>query len=155
MLFPSQNPSGQMPRVVITGAGVVTGLGLDWKSNAEGFRTVRTVFRPVTLFDVSRQRAKQAAEVELPAALPPTRLSQREASRLDRAAKLLLLAADQAWWQSGWEPSENLPVVLGTTSGGMSMGEAYYRQAIQQPTWQRRQPTRVIEYQAQRQGLDL
>ncbi len=144
-----------MPRVVITGAGVVTGLGLDWKSNAEGFRTGRTAFRPVTLFDVSKQRAKQAAEVDLPADLPPTRLSQRESLRLDRAARLLLLAAHRAWEQSGWEPSENLPVVLGTTSGGMRMGEAYYRQAIQQPTRQRGQATRVIEYQAQRQGLQL
>ena len=144
-----------MPRVVITGAGVVTGLGLDWKGNAEGFRTGRTAFRPVTLFDVSKQRAKQAAEVDLPADLPPTRLSQRESLRLDRAARLLLLAAHRAWEQSGWEPSENLPVVLGTTSGGMRMGEAYYRQAIQQPTRQRGQATRVIEYQAQRQGLQL
>src|SRR6266498_1748045 len=102
MLFPSQSPTGEMPRVVITGAGVVTGLGLDWKSNAEGFRTGRTAFRPVTLFDVSHQRVKMAAEVELPAELPPTRLSTREATRLDRAAKLLLLAAHQAWRQAGW-----------------------------------------------------
>jgi len=155
VLFVSQSPTQASTRVVITGAGIVTALGLDWESNAEGFRTGRTAFRPVTLFDVSRQRVKLAAEVDLPAELPPTRLSQRESSRLDRAAKLLLLAAHQAWRQSGWSASENLPVVLGTTSGGMSMGQAYYRQATQEPGRHRQQATRVIEYQAQRQALNL
>lgn len=155
MLFPIQRASIAAPRVVITGAGIVTALGLDWKSNAAGFRSGRTAFRPVTLFDVSRQRVRTAAEVDLPASIPPTRLSARETARLDRASKLLLLAAHEAWTQSGWEASENLPLVLGTTSGGMSAGEAYYRQAMQTPERHRRQATRVVEYQAQRQGLNL
>jgi 3-oxoacyl-[acyl-carrier-protein] synthase II len=140
---------------VITGAGIVTALGLDWKSNAEGFRFGRTAFRPVTLFDVSRQRVKTAAEVALPDRLPTMRLSERGSLRLDRASKLLLLAAHEAWTQSGWEASENLPLVLGTTSGGMSAGEAYYRQATQMAEKRSRQATRVVEYQAQRQGLNL
>ena len=100
---------------MITGAGIVTALGLDWKGNAEGFRSGRTAFRPVTLFDVSRQRVKTAAEVDLPDTFPSTGLSQRETARLDRASTLLLLAAHEAWIQSGWEPSANLPGVLGTT----------------------------------------
>jgi 3-oxoacyl-[acyl-carrier-protein] synthase II len=133
----------------------VTALGLDWESNAKGFRLGRTAFCPVTLFDVSRQRVKTAAEVALPAEMPATNLSPRAATRLDRASRLLLLAARQAWQQSGWEPSERLPMVLGTTSGGMSMGEAYYRQATQSPGRHRRQASRVVEYQAQRQGLNL
>lgn len=140
---------------MITGAGIVTALGLDWKSNAEGFRSGRTAFRPVTLFDVSKQRVKTAAEADLPASLPTTRLSVRETARLDRASRLLLLAAHEAWTQSGLEASENLPLVLGTTSGGMGAGEAYYRQATQTPEQHRRQATRVVEYQAQRQGLNL
>ena len=155
MLFPIQRAGFAAPRVVITGAGIVTALGLDWKSNAEGFRCGRTAFRPVTLFDVSRQRVKTAAEVDLPASLPPTRLSGRQTARLDRASKLLLLAAREAWTQSGWDASESLPFVLGTTSGGMSAGEDYYRQATQTPERHRRQATRVVEYQAQRQGLNL
>ncbi len=78
MLFPTTSPPRTPSRVVITGAGIVTALGLGWKSNAEGFRTGRTAFRPVSLFDVSRQRAKNAAEVDLPAALPPTSLNARQ-----------------------------------------------------------------------------
>lgn len=111
--------------------------------------------RPVTLFDVSRQRVKTAAQVDLPESLPATHLSPREVRRMDRAAKLLVLAAREAWKQSGWEASENLPLVLGTTSGGMSLGEAYYRQAIGTPGKDAGQMRRVQNYQAQRQALDV
>src|SRR5204863_7757802 len=51
--------------------------------------------------------------------------------------------------------AENLPLVLGTTGGGMTLGEAYLRQTIASPRSDRRQPTRVVHYNAQRQGLDL
>ncbi len=155
MLFPPSLPRPAPPRIVITGAGIVTALGLDWRSNAAGFRSGRTAFRPVTLFDVSRQRVKTAAEVDLPAGLPRTRLSARETLRLDRAAKLLLLAAHQAWQQAGWDASENLPVVLGTTSGGMGAGEAYYQQATREPQRHRHQAVRVMQYQPHHQALNL
>jgi 3-oxoacyl-[acyl-carrier-protein] synthase II len=138
--------------VVVTGAGIVTALGLGWKPNAEGFRTGRTAFRPVSLFDVSRQRAKTAAEIDLPEVLPSTHLNAKQTARLDRAASLLLLATCEAWEQSGWKPTENLPLVLGTTAGGMSLGEAYFRQAVQTPRSHRCQSTRAIYYQPQVQA---
>ena len=152
MLFPTPSSPSPPPRVVITGAGIVTGLGLGWKPNADGFRAGRTAFRPVTLFDVSRQRVKVAAEADLPKTLPPTRLSARQAGRLDRASTMLLFASLEAWQQAGWEPSDDLPLVLGTTSGGMSLGEDYFRQAVQTPHRHRQQPTRALHYQAQTQG---
>src|ERR1700690_3370871 len=151
MLFPLPS-SATSPRVVITGAGVVTALGIGWKPNAGGFRAGRRAFRPVTLFDVSRQRAKIAAEGDLPATRPPTGLNDRQIARLDRAGMMLLLAANEAWRQAGWESAENLPLVLGTTAGGMTLGEAYFRQALQTPLRQRRQPTRAVYYQAQVQA---
>src|SRR5262249_3555121 len=46
-------------------------------------------------------------------------------------------------------------IVLGTTSGGMRLGEDYYRQAIQTPFRQRRQASRVLHYQAQQQALNV
>jgi 3-oxoacyl-[acyl-carrier-protein] synthase II len=138
--------------VVITGAGIVTALGPGWKPNAEGFRAGRSAFRTVSLFDVSRQRVKTAAEVDLPDALPSTGLSRRQMGRLDRAGKMLLLAANEAWRQAGWTPAGNLPLVLGTTAGGMSLGEDYFRQAVQSPGRHRRQPTRATHYQPQVQA---
>jgi len=155
VLFPTSHQTDSPARVVITGAGIITALGQGWKANAEGFRAGRTAIRPVTLFDVSRQRVKVAAELDLPASLPSTFLQPRDLRRMDRAAKMLLLAAYEAWGQSGWSPSEDLPVVLGTTSGGMTLGQDYYRQAIQPRHSHRRQPTRVLHYQPQRQALDL
>ena len=152
MLFPAPQQPSVPPRVVITGAGIVTALGLGWKPNTDGFRAGRTAFRPVTLFDVSRQRVKVAAEVDLPGTLPPSRLSARQAGRLDRATTMLLFASLEAWQQAGWEPSDHLPLVLGTTSGGMSLGEDYFRQAVQSPLRHRRQPTRALHYQSQTQG---
>jgi 3-oxoacyl-[acyl-carrier-protein] synthase II len=155
VLFPSSQHTGPPPRVVITSAGIVTGLGVGWTPNVFGFREGRTAFRPVTLFDASRQRVKTASEVDLPSALPAMKLSARQVSRLDRAARMLLLAAHEAWTRAGWEPSGDLPLVLGTTSAGMSLGQDFYRQAIGKPTSHRKQPSRIIHYQAQRQALDL
>src|ERR1017187_986740 len=96
MLFPTTSSPRMPVRVVVTGAGIVTGLGIGWKPNAEGFRAGKTAFRPVSQFDVSRQRVKTAAEVDLPTALPPTRLGARSIARLDRAGAMLVLAALEA-----------------------------------------------------------
>ena len=155
MRFPLVPPPATPARVVVTGAGIVTALGLDWKANAAGFRVGTAAFRPVQHFDVSRQRVKTAAEVDLPEALPATRLSPREAKRLDHAGRMLLWAAQQAWQQCRWEEDQNIPLVLGTTSGGMSMGEAYYRQIVEQPKRRREQPSRVLQYQAQFQAAQV
>jgi 3-oxoacyl-[acyl-carrier-protein] synthase II len=157
VLFPPPKISGSAKtnRVVITGAGIVTALGVGWKINSEGFRSGRTAFRPVTLFDVSRQRSKIAAEADLPEELPATKLSPNSLRRLNRASKMLLLAANEAWAQAGWQPQENLPIVLGSTSGEMICGENYLQQTLKSPPARKRQPTRVVHYQVQQQGLDL
>jgi len=156
MLFPLTQSSAALPRVVLTGAGIITALGHGWKPNAAGFRAGRRAFRPVSLFDVSRQRVKTAAEVDLPDLFPSTRLNRRELGRLDRAAKMLVLAAQEAWSQAGWEATETIsgsvPLVLGTTAGGMLLGEAYYRQAVRQPLRRGGQATRAIYYQPQVQA---
>jgi len=142
-------------RVVVTGAGIVTALGTGWRINAEGFRSGRSAIRPTTLFDVSRQRSKIAAEIDLPQDLPPNRLSRATLRRLNRASRLLLLSAHEAWTQSGWTSNGNLPVVLGTTSGEMSLGQDYLRQALQAPRNFKRQASRVTHYLVQQQGINL
>jgi 3-oxoacyl-[acyl-carrier-protein] synthase II len=154
MLFPL--PKTPRPRrIVVTGAGVITAFGAGWKINAEGFRSGRTAFRPVTLFDVTRQRCKIAAEIDLPGDLPPNRLSRGDLRRLQRASRLLLLAGAEAWDQAGWTPDGRLPLVLGTTSGEMCLGQEYLLQALQTPLCFKRQTERVTHYLVQQQGINL
>ncbi len=142
-------------RVVVTGVGMVTALGAGAEVNAMGFKEGQTSFTPVTFFDVSRQRVKTAAQAEIPLKSPSARLSSKQWRRMDRASRLLFMAAEEAWAQSGWNGGARLPIVLGTTSGGMNFGEAFYRQAIASPEKSFGQATRVVQYQAQRQVLDV
>jgi len=142
-------------RVVITGAGIITALGKGWAVNEAGFRQGRPAFRPVTLFDASRQRAKTAAEVDLPQQNPPPRIPLHEWRRWDRANHLLYHAAQEAWQQAGWESHSPITTVLGTTSAGMARGEEYFRHATTQPHQFRGQPGRGLHYQAQRQALNV
>jgi 3-oxoacyl-[acyl-carrier-protein] synthase II len=157
LLFPGpkNSPAASPARVVVTGAGIVTALGAGWKTNAEGFRAGRAAVRSVTLFDVTRQRSKVAAEIDLTHELPSCRLSGGDRRRLNRASRLLLLAGLEAWLQSGWTPRDGLPVVLGTTSGEMSLGQQYLRQALGAPRCFKRQPSRVAHYLVQQQGVTL
>jgi 3-oxoacyl-[acyl-carrier-protein] synthase II len=74
---------------------------------------------------------------------------------MGRAAKMLLHAAHEACTQANWQRAGGeIPIVLGTTSAGMTLGEDYYRQAVA-GTDRDRQAARVVHYQAQRQALDL
>jgi 3-oxoacyl-[acyl-carrier-protein] synthase II len=137
--------------------GIVSPFGTGVPVNAEGFRVGRPTFRPVTLFDVSRQRVRVAAEVDLPATLPSTRLGRADERRMERSARMLLLAAHEAWGQSRWAEhgGKGIPLVLGTTSGGMTHGEDYFRAAHRSPPARHQQVTRMVHYQPQRQALDV
>ena len=71
---------------------------------------------------------------------------------------MLLLAGYEAWDQAGWgddERAQEPPLVIGTSAGGMSLGEAYYRQAHADPGHRHGQATRVALYQPQNQVLNL
>jgi len=154
VLFPAHQKALSQ-RVVITGAGVITAFGQGWAVNSAGFRQGRVAIGPVTCFNVERQRVKVAAEVHLPPDLPETGLRKSEERRMERAARMLLAAANEAWRQADWNEAEPTPIVLGTTSAGMSLGEDFYRHAVGSPDSPRGQLPRLAYYQAQRQGLDL
>lgn len=143
--------------MVITGVGIITPMGLGWKANAAGFRAGSCAMKPVSLFDVSNQKAKVAGEIRLPDNLPATRLNPRQIKRIDRAGAMLFNATGEALEKSGWELNkikEPLPVCLGTSAGSMQLGEDYYRAAVEGKS-RRGQAERVNAYQTQRQALNL
>jgi 3-oxoacyl-[acyl-carrier-protein] synthase II len=127
-------------RVVVTAAGLVTSHGIGWRANADSVRSGRRALRPVTVFDTSGQRVGIGGQAGLPPALPPSGLSPRQITRLDRATRMLVLAGLECLHHSRWPaPLLQEPVALsfGTSAAAMSLGETYYREKIASPGRQR------------------
>jgi 3-oxoacyl-[acyl-carrier-protein] synthase II len=139
-------------RVVVTGAGIVSPMGMDFAENATGFRAGRAAFSPVTLFDVSRQRVGSAGQVNLPGRLDG--LPRKTASRIDRGTRLAWLAAREALADAGLGGGR-MPMIVGTSAAAMPIGEDYYRAAHVMETRRRSQLQRVETYQVQRQMSDM
>ncbi len=139
-------------RLLITGAGIVSPLGLGWQSNQASFAADRTAFSPVTLFDVSERIAKTAGFTELPEERLYRTLSTRQESRVDRGSKMLLLALREALQQAKLTDLKGVDaMVIGTSAGAMSLGERYCRRVRESSKRQAGQLTLVENYQSQRQ----
>lgn len=133
--------------MVITGAGILTSMGVGRGANAEGFRAGRTAFREVDLFDVSRQRVASAGQAEVPTRAEITGMAARDWQRMDRGTQMATLAAREALDEAGL--SGAMPLVVGTSAGAMPIGEDYYRRALAGE--RRGQLGRIENYQPQRQ----
>src|SRR5687768_11625622 len=93
-----------MHRVVVTGIGLISPLGLTLAESWEGLTKGRTGIGPITLFDTTGFDVNIAAEVKNfdPAAL----LGHRAARRMDRFEQLGNVAAREALQHSGLEITE-------------------------------------------------
>ena len=110
-------------RVVVTGMGMVTGLGNDVASTWAGLVAGRSAVRTIASFDPSRLTSQIAAEVH---DLDASRiLDRKEIRRTDRYIQLGLVAAREALDQAGLpahfegELAERTGVILGTGLGGV------------------------------------
>ena len=112
------DPSEPPPRrVAITALGVVSPLGLGAEENSRALREGRDGVGAVTEFAVSRTRVGEMTHDEC-----------RMTRRLHRASRMLIAAAREARAQdAGFLPEL---AVMGTTSGGMSFGEQYFRAQV-------------------------
>lgn len=148
MAFYADHVSPPKPRpVVISGAGILTSMGCGLAENAAGFRAGRTAFRPVDLFDVSRQRVGTAGQAELPDSLPF--VPKKDWARMDRGTRMALISAREALETADLSGGQ-IPVIVGTSAIAMPIGERYYLQAVEENS-KRGQFLRVETYQAQYQ----
>lgn len=88
-------------RVVITGMGAVTPLGLNVNETWENAKNGVNGIAPITLFDASNQKVKIAAEVK--GFNPEAYFEPKEARRMDRTMLLGVVAATEAFEQTGLE----------------------------------------------------
>ncbi len=100
-------------------------LGLGWEANVRALREARDCVTPVTAFDVSRTRAKTAGQV---AELFDEKIGPRKWARLHPASRMMIAATREALAQDPTFLPELM--VVGTTSGGMSFGEQFYRAQV-------------------------
>ena len=89
----------QKRRVVITGMGAVTPLGLDLAESWAGVRAGRCGIAPITLYDTTGQKVTLAGEVK--GYDPSLTIDKREVRRLDRFTQFALTASAEAMAQSG------------------------------------------------------
>ncbi len=115
-------------RVVITGVGAITALGLTQQDLWQGLAAGTSAIGPIRGIDASQLRFQNAAEVR--GYEPEDVFPSKELAFLDRFAQFALIAADEAIQQSGieWTPELKLrtAIVTGSCLGGRGAEEAGY-----------------------------
>ena len=118
-----------MRRVVITGAGCVSSLGLDLDTTWRGLAAGESGIGPVTQVPSENLGIKIAAEVK--GYDPNAYFNEKRLAILDRVSQFALVAAREAVVRSGIEFSEDLrartAVIVGTGAGGMNTVDASYK----------------------------
>ena len=118
-------------RVVVTGLGAVTPLGLDVKTTWEGLKNGTNGIGPITLFNTENFKATLAAEVK--GFDPKEYLEVNEILRTDRYAQFAVAAAKQAADDSKIEGNvapERFAVLFGTGIGGINTFETEHAKLL-------------------------
>jgi 3-oxoacyl-[acyl-carrier-protein] synthase II len=137
-------------QVAIVSAGIVSPLGLGLPETLDSLRAARDCITPVVRFPVDRCRCKTAGQVA-DAHLLTNRPMSRRGDRLHRASHMMISALREALTQDQQFKPEL--AVIGTTSGGMSFGEDYYRSLHQHGTL-RHAPAWIANYPPQKPVTD-
>jgi 3-oxoacyl-[acyl-carrier-protein] synthase II len=110
-----------MKRVVVTGMGAISPLGLDTQSTWEALQAGKSGLGYITHFDASGYDTRIAAEVKN---FDPTLyVDRKEARRMDRYIQLAVGATAQAMEQSGLKVdahnADEIGVIVGSGIGGI------------------------------------
>jgi 3-oxoacyl-[acyl-carrier-protein] synthase II len=123
-------------RVVITGFGLVTPLGIGVESTWAAAITGKSGVGPITRFDPGKLKTRIAAEVK---DFDPLRwMDRKEARRTDRYVQLALAATEMAVQMSGLRVGpgpeqirpERVGVILGSGIGGLASAEDAHEKAL-------------------------
>ena len=131
-------------RVVVTGMGLVTAVGLDVEASWTALLEGRSGVGAITLFDASDQTVRFAAEVV--GFDPELYMERKEVKRADRFLQFAMATADQAMRQAGLDgrtaetPSDRMGVIVGSGIGGLATLEAQHSKMLE------RGPSRVSPF---------
>ena len=118
------NSAKQDPRrVAVVAAGIVSPLGFGLTETLQSLRQARDCVTPVTAFPVDKPRCKTAAQIDDERLL--NKAQRRRDRRLHRASHMVIAALAELLEAAPEFPPEI--AIVGTTSGGMSFGEKFYR----------------------------
>lgn len=110
-----------MKRVVVTGVGAMTPLGIGAETSWQGLTAGRSGVRSISLFDASALSVRIAGEV--PGFVPKDHLEVKAGRRMDRFAQFAVAAAREAVESAGLTIDEGnrdrIAVVVNTGGGGI------------------------------------
>ena len=130
-------------------AGVISPLGCGLEATADALRQGRDCVTPVERFPVDHCRCQTAGQI------PDEQLREHgprhRTRRLHRVARMMIAALGEALQQApAFKPELT---VVGTTSGGMTFGEDYYR-ALHGRGAMRSSPSLIANYTPQKPIMD-
>ena len=123
-----EGPVSSQIRVVVTGLGIVSPLGIGWQDTWESALAGRSGAGPITRFDASAHGCQIACEVT--DFTPEDFIDRRATRRMDRVSQFAVaaarLAADDAALDGAFDP-DRAGTVISTGNGGSEAFETYHR----------------------------
>ncbi|MEK7735613.1 MAG: beta-ketoacyl-ACP synthase II [Nitrospirota bacterium] len=115
-------------RVVVTGVGIITPVGIGVEESWKGLVEGRSGIRKLTRFDASAFATQIAGEVE--GFNPEDYIEPKEIKKMDRFIHLAIAASDMAVKDSGLKitdsNAERVGVIIGSGMGGLPAIEHYH-----------------------------
>ena len=120
-------------RVVITGIGAITPIGIGVEAVWDGLRSRRSAVREITRFDASPFKSRIAAQVD--DFHPTDHIEERRARRLDRYSMFSVAATRMALKDAdidlAKEDRDRIGAMMGTALGGIARAEAEHRHFVE------------------------
>ena len=129
-------------RVVVTGVGLLSPLGIGTEDTWKGLVEGRSGAGPITLFDASAHACRIGAEVK---GFEPTKyVEKKDVKKMDRFIQFAIAAAEMAMGDAGWtvdpENRDRTGVYVGSGIGGFATIEREHSTLVE------RGPSRVSPF---------